>query len=68
MAKDVKQVKPENREFKMTLDEFCARLSQDDKRVELIGGFHFSEKRAKRLNDTESAYRVRFEEFLKTPV
>ncbi|MBI9086794.1 MAG: hypothetical protein JEZ11_24570 [Desulfobacterales bacterium] len=26
---------------KLTLNEFCRKLSLTDKRVELIGGFHF---------------------------
>lgn len=52
----------------LTLDDFCARLSSTDNRVELIGGFHFVEKQAKRFKDSESAYRSRFEAFVNKPV
>jgi hypothetical protein len=51
----------------LTLDEFCTRLSKTDRRVELIGGFHFDERRAERFKDTESAYRSRFEAFANKP-
>lgn len=52
----------------LTLDEFCARLSSRDKRVELIGGFHFVETKAKRFKDAESQYQARFEAFVNKPV
>lgn len=54
--------------FPLTLEEFCARLSQSDRRVELIGAFHFDEKRNKRVKDTEANYLARFDAFLKKPV
>lgn len=54
--------------FPMTLDEFCARLSQSDRRVELIGAFHFDEKRNKRVKDTEANFRARFDAFINKPV
>lgn len=52
----------------VTLEEFCVRLSQSDQRVELIGGFHFVEKQARRFKDAESNYAARFQLFVKQPV
>jgi hypothetical protein len=52
----------------VTLEEFCVRLSQSDRRVELIGGFHFSEKQARRFKDAESNYAARFQAFVNQPV
>lgn len=52
----------------VTLDEFCTRLSTSDKRVELIGGFHFSEKSAGRIKDAESEFQKRFTAFITKPV
>lgn len=55
-------------EQELTLDEFCTRLSAADKRVELIGAFHFVETRAQRFKDAESSYRARFTAFANKPV
>lgn len=55
-------------EPKITLTEFCVRVSNKQNRPELLGGFEFVEKAAKRLKDTESAYQARFEAFERTPV
>ena len=52
----------------LTLDEFCTRLSASDRRVELIGAFHFVETRAGRFKDAESGYRARFAAFVNKPV
>jgi hypothetical protein len=52
----------------LTLDEFCMRFSQVDRRVELIGAFHYVEKSAGRQKDTEEAYRARFDAFVNAPV
>jgi len=52
----------------LPLDEFCRRLSEKDRRVELIGAFHFTERAASRTSDTEQQYRARFEAFTKKPV
>lgn len=54
-------------EFALTLDEFCARLSGKDRRVEMIGGFHFAEKQAGRLKDTEAAFAARYAAFQTQP-
>ena len=55
------------KEFPLSLVEACARISATDKRVEMIGAFHSSEKAAGRLKDLESAYRSRFAAFCNAP-
>ena len=55
-------------EVALTLTEFCTRLSETVNRPELIGAFHFTEKRAGRVRDTEAGFRSRFEAFVNTPV
>jgi hypothetical protein len=57
----------EQAEFPLTLAEACARISANDRRVEMIGAFHSSEKAAGRLKDLESAYRTRFAAFCNAP-
>lgn len=52
----------------VTLEEFCLRLSNSDRRVELIGAFHFVEKQASRFKDAESNYASRFSAFVNKPV
>ena len=52
----------------VTLNEFCTRLSMNDRRVELIGGFHFVERQAGRLKDAESSYQARYTAYLNKPV
>lgn len=54
-------------EFPLSLEEFCTRLSLDDKRVELIGAFNHAEKGAGHNKDTESAYKARFSAFINQP-
>lgn len=51
----------------LTLEEFCSRLSTTDRRVELIGGFAFTEKAAGRTKDFEAGYRQRFAAFINQP-
>jgi hypothetical protein len=53
--------------FPMTIDEFCAGLSAKDRRVELIAAFHFDEKRAGNLKDTDANFRERFTAFANKP-
>ena len=53
--------------YELPLDEFCTRLSASDKRVEMIGGFHATEKKAGRLKDYETAYAARFAAFQTQP-
>lgn len=54
-------------QFQLGLDEFCARLSNSDTRVELIAGFHADEASKGRMKGFESDYRSRFEVFAKRP-
>lgn len=57
----------EEAEFPLTVTEACARISATDRRVEMLGAFHSSEKAAGRLKDLESAYRSRFAAFCNAP-
>lgn len=52
----------------ITLEEFCVRVSKSDRRVELIGAFHFVEKKAGHFKDAESNYQARFQAFATKPV
>lgn len=53
---------------KVTIEEFCTRLSLVDKRVELIAGFEYTERSAGRIKDVESEYQSRFTAFATKPV
>lgn len=55
-------------EMKTSLQEFCIRLSQTVSRPELISAFEYTERAARRLSDTDSAYQARFAEFTKKPI
>jgi hypothetical protein len=57
-----------DKSFSVSLDEFCARLSASDGRVEMISGFHYSERKAGHLNDTSVAFKKRYEAFADQPV
>lgn len=51
----------------VSLNEFCARLSGSDRRVEMIGGFEAVERRAGREKDFEAGYMARFTAFCNQP-
>lgn len=51
----------------VTLDEYCQRKSQADKRVELLGGFHQAERAAGNFKDAESAFDARLQAFSTKP-
>jgi alpha-beta hydrolase superfamily lysophospholipase len=53
--------------FRLPLDEFCTRLSAEDKRVEMIGAFHHQESAAGRKADTHAAFLARFTAFCSQP-
>lgn len=53
--------------FELSLDEFCTRLSLTDKRTEMIGAFHHSEKNKGVSKDSESNFNQRFAKFCKLP-
>lgn len=61
------QAATEEKSFDMTLDEFCAELSQADRRVELIGAFHAIEKQARRVKASKAVFSDRFQKFTKLP-
>ena len=65
-VEDKKEAQPSS--FPLTLDEFCARLSGTDDRVELIGGFHAAEVRSGNVKDTSENYMDRFNKFLNKEV
>ena len=69
MAKAEKIIEPVNSidEFPLSVDEFCTSLSQTDRRVELIGAFHSTEKQAGNAKDTRSAYFARYQAFINAP-
>lgn len=72
MAKDNSPAKPvvqqaAQKDFPLSLDEFCARLSQTDRRVEMIGAFNAAEKAAGRVKDTEQAFNARYVAFINQP-
>lgn len=48
---------------RISLTQFCIELSLSDKRVEMIGAFEHSEKRAGRTYDTSAAYADRYNTF-----
>jgi hypothetical protein len=51
----------------ITLEQFAIELSLRDKRVGLVNGFVFVEKRARHFKDVESAYQARYIAFVTTP-
>ena len=51
----------------LSLDEFCMRQSEKDRRVELIGAFESVERAAGRVRDDLAAYAQRYEAFLNQP-
>lgn len=48
---------------KVSLTEFCTRLSETVRRFGLIAAFEHTEKAAGRLSDTADAYAKRFDQF-----
>lgn len=50
-------------DYPLSLEEFCARLSAQDRRVEMIGGFYADERRAGQNMDREINFRERFAAF-----
>jgi len=52
----------------VNLDDFCVTLSARDRRVELIGAFHHSQKVSGQLFDTPENFQERFDEFATAPV
>jgi len=67
-TKRVEESKKIEDNFPLTLDEFCARLSSTDGRVELIGGFHASELSDGVSKDMTDNFMKRFIAFTNKPV
>ncbi len=59
---------PAIEEVRLTLDGFCARLSETVKRPELIGAFHFSEKQQGNVAGTASEFQARYDSYINKPV
>lgn len=58
---------PEEASPELTLTEFCIRLSETDKRVELIGAFESEERAASRVKGKASDYADRYQKFINKP-
>jgi hypothetical protein len=54
-------------EFPVGLEEFCAAHSREYRRVQLLGAFHGSERRAGNVKDTPTNYRKRLQAFADKP-
>lgn len=67
MAKEQPAAKKEQPAERVSLDDFCTRLSESEKRYTLIAGFHATESKSKRLRDTSDAYQARYAAFLNQP-
>lgn len=52
----------------LTIDEFCARLSETDRRVELIAGFHAVMRARGKTKAAVEDYRQAFEAYRTAPV
>lgn len=59
---------PSADQITVTLNEFCARLSETVVRPELIGAFAHTERAAGNARDTAEAFKARFDEFINKPV
>lgn len=53
---------------RLTLDAFCARLSETVKRPELIGAFHHSENASGHLVGDAAEFQARYDSFINKPV
>jgi hypothetical protein len=51
----------------MSIDEFCSRTSESDKRVELVSAFFNNERSSGRVNDTFVSYAARYKSFINQP-
>ena len=67
MAKLLKPTTDNNLLIKLSIDDFCVRLSETDKRVEMISAFNSDERQAGRVSDTADNYASRYQVFLNKP-
>ena len=54
-------------EIPMSLDEFCRRWSETERRAALLGAFHFEMKRKNQLSGLFSNYRAAYADFINAP-
>lgn len=54
-------------DFPITLQEFCTRISVNDKRVELIGAFYTTMLAAGNISATQTEFADKLEQFAKQP-
>ena len=52
----------------VSLAEFCSELSATNDKVELIGGFHFDQKRQGNLKNSRAAFQQAFADFCVKPI
>lgn len=55
-------------DFPIEIDDFCLALSTNDKRVELISGFHKFMEQAGKTRLTQSEFTAEFGKFITMPV
>lgn len=53
--------------FDLTLEEYCARRSSEDHRVEMLGGFFADERANGRVKDSAEAFDARLTAFETRP-
>lgn len=53
--------------FDMTVEEFCRRLSGDDRRVEMIAAFFADERANGHVKASEEVFRARYADFQTRP-
>lgn len=58
---------PQAAPSQISLTEFCIRLSETNRRVELIGAFESTERRAGRTEATHEQFTARYQEFINQP-
>ena len=72
MASDSKNTKTEEpvgeTAQKLSISDFCIRLSETVSRPELIGAFAHVEQKAQRVSDTVENFRARYDAFINKPV
>lgn len=67
MSKETK-AEAKDEEISLSLDEFCARASAKDGRVELLSGFYADERAAGHTQDKPSAFSRRLDAYARRPI
>lgn len=60
-------VQQDDSNFPITLQEFCTRISVNDKRVELIGAFYTTQIAAGVTSATQADFAAKLEDFANQP-